>query len=283
VHGIGQQLLGERELLSDWVPALQDGLSRAGAAGLVDDDAIGMGFYGDLFRPPGQRLDTGDPPLTARDVEAGLESELLMAWWAEAARVDPVVVQPEAPDTLVRTPGSVQAGLRALRRSRFFGGLALRAMVADLRQVRRYLTEPDLRAAVGARVSALIGLDTEVVVGHSLGSVVAYEVLCAGIDTASVRAFVSLGAPLGIANPVFDRLQPAPADGKGQWPGGPHVAWTNVADAGDVVALVKDLRPRFGPSVAGFVVDNGALAHDVRPYLNDAVTGAAIAGGLESP
>jgi hypothetical protein len=282
VHGIGQQRVGERQLLSDWVPALQDGLARRGAAGLVDDDAIGMAFYGDLFRPPGERLDTGDPPLTAKDVEGGLELELLMSWWAEAARVDPAVVAPEARDTLVRTSKSVQAGLLALSRSRFFAGVALRAMVADLRQVRRYLTEPELRAAVRARASALIGPDTQVVVGHSLGSVVAYEVLCAAVDAAAMQAFVTLGAPLGIANLVFDRLEPAPTGGTGRWPGGPNVAWTNVVDAGDVVALVKDLRPRFGPGVAGFVVHNGAQAHDVRPYLSDPVTGAAIAGGLET-
>ncbi len=27
VHGIGQQLLGERELLSSWVPSLYDGVT----------------------------------------------------------------------------------------------------------------------------------------------------------------------------------------------------------------------------------------------------------------
>jgi hypothetical protein len=283
VHGIGQQRLGELELLKEWVPALQDGLTRAGAAGWVDDGAIGMGFYGDLFRPPGERLDAGDPPLTAKDVEEGLESELLMGWWSEAARVDPAVVPPDAAGTLARTPGSVQAGLRALSRSKFFSGVALRAMVADLRQVRRYLTEPKLRNEMRARVSALIGPDTEVVVGHSLGSVVAYEVLCSDVDTQSVRALVTLGSPLGIANTVFDRLEPAPANGKGRWPGGRNLSWTNVADAGDVVALVKDLRPKFGPELAAFMVDNGAHAHDVKPYLSDAVTGAAIAAALEGP
>jgi hypothetical protein len=282
VHGIGQQRLGERQLLSEWVPALLDGLRRAGAAGRVDDGAIGMGFYGDLFRPPGQRLDVGDPPLTAKDVRDWLESDLLTAWWAEAARVDPAVVPPEAPDTLARTPGSVQAGLRALSRSRFFSGVALRAMVSDLRQVRRYLTEPELRDAVRARVSALIGSDTEVVVGHSLGSVVAYEVLCSDVETQSVRALVTLGSPLGIANAVFDRLEPTPTDGKGRWPGGRNLAWANVADVGDVVALVKDLRPMFGSELAAFTVDNGARAHDVKPYLSDALTGAAIASGLEA-
>jgi hypothetical protein len=67
-----------------------------------------MAFYGDLFRPPGSPLGVGDPVYHASDVDAGVETELLLAWWAEAARIDQRVVAPSA-DTLVRTPGSVQA------------------------------------------------------------------------------------------------------------------------------------------------------------------------------
>ena len=290
VHGIGKQLDGEQTLLSQWRPALQDGLTRADATGLLADAEVGMAFYGDLFRPPGQQLAVGDPYFRASDVEPGFETELLLEWWNAAAAAEPQVVAPGA-DTLARTPGSVQAALRALSHSRFFGGLALRTLVFDLKQVRCYLTDPGLRAAARARVTRLIGPDTQVVVGHSLGSVVAYEALHA-LDASApsvgpedarghrLRALVTLGSPLGIPNLIFDRLQPAPGGGRGAWPGGPGLAWTNVADAGDVVALVKDLRPAFGDQLTGYVVHNGAHAHDARAYLTDRLTGAAIATGL---
>ncbi|MEH0532431.1 alpha/beta hydrolase [Streptomyces sp. 1222.2] len=152
----------------------------------------------------------------------------------------------------------MQAALRALSRSRFFSGLGLRALVFDVKQTRRYLLEPGLRQAARDRVSAAIGDDTRVVVAHSLGSVVAYETLCA-LDGHGVRALVTLGSPLGLRM-VFDRLQPAPAP-TGAWPGGDALAWTNLADQGDVVALVKDLRPLFGERVSGVVVHNGSHAH----------------------
>jgi hypothetical protein len=61
VHGIGKQLEGEQTLLGQWRPALQDGLTRAEATGLLADTEVGMAFYGDLFRPPGQPLAVGDP------------------------------------------------------------------------------------------------------------------------------------------------------------------------------------------------------------------------------
>jgi len=46
------------------------------------------------------------------------------------------------------------------------------------------------------------------------------------------------------------------------------------------VALVKDLRPLFDGNVSCYLVHNGSHAHDVRPYLTAAETGAAIAVGL---
>jgi hypothetical protein len=44
--------------------------------------------------------------------------------------------------------------------------------------------------------------------------------------------------------------------------------------------LVKNLRPLFDGRVACHLVNNGSHAHDVRPYLTAAETGAAIAAGL---
>ena len=89
------------------------------------------------------------------------------------------------------------------------------------------------------------------IVAHSLGSVVAYEVLCAAPGPA-VLSLVTLGSPLGLANLIFDRLQPEPGppgEGmRGHWPG-PVLSWTNIADAGDVVAAMEDLRPLFGAAI----------------------------------
>ncbi|XVS61856.1 hypothetical protein ACQPYE_26655 [Actinosynnema sp. CA-299493] len=288
MHGIGQQVLGERSLLKEWEPALLDGLSRhadtsgsVGSAravvGMAAVDPV-MAFYGDVFRPAGSFLAVGDPILGAADVQAGVERELLAAWWAEAARVDERVVPPGG-GTLAATPQWVQRGLVQLSNSSFFAGVALRTMVRDLKQVARYLTEPDVRGAARERVTRMLEADTRVVVAHSLGSVVAYEALCASPGH-GVRALVTLGSPLGIANLVFDRLDPPPVAARGAWPGDESLVWTNVADPGDVVALVKDLRPRFGDRVRNAVVDNGAKAHSVLPYLTDALTGAAIAAGL---
>lgn len=272
VHGVGKQRLGGNTLLKDWGPALADGLDRAKGPQLTPGD-LHMAFYGDLFRPPGQTLSVGDPVFTADDVD-DFEAELLMEWWASCARTDPAVPPPGG-DTLARSPRGVQTALRVLQHSRFFAELSLRALVFDLKQVRRYLTDADLRAAARSRVEEAIGPDTRVVVAHSLGSVVAYEALCARPDH-QVRSLVTLGSPLGMRM-VFDRLLPEP----GAWPGAAGVPrWTNVVDKGDVVAAVRDLSLFFGTEVDGKVVHNGSHAHDATLYLTAKETGEAVTEGL---
>ncbi|MEU6065875.1 MULTISPECIES: hypothetical protein [Streptomyces] len=273
VHGVGKQRLGSNSLLKDWEPALADGLERAGGPQPAQGD-LRMAFYGDLFRPPGHTLAVGDPIYTAEDVEDGVEAELLLEWWAACARTDPGVPPPGA-DTLARSPRAVQTALRVLQRSRFFADVSLRALVFDLKQVRRYLLDEGLREAARGRVEEAIGPDTRVVVAHSLGSVVAYEALCARTDH-RVRALVTIGSPLGMRM-IYERLLPEP----GGWPGDAStLRWTNVVDEGDVVAAVRDLSLFFGTGVRGKAVHNGSHAHDATLYLTARETGEAVAEGL---
>ncbi|MDT0269131.1 hypothetical protein RM844_22855 [Streptomyces sp. DSM 44915] len=277
VHGIAQQLRGGETLLADWYPALADGVGLAG--GRVAREEVSMAFYGDLFRAPGHR-GLGVPELTAADVTDELERELLLAWWRAAAAAEPAVPGPEA-RARARTPHLVRRALNALSGSAFFAGVSERLLVFSARQVRRYFTEPALRARIRDRLAAQLTAETRVVVAHSLGTVVAYEALCAETRHRDL-ALVTLGSPLGIRNLVFDRLDPAPADGRASWPGAVR-EWTNVADRGDAVALVAELAPRFGERVVDLGVHNGAKAHDVRPYLTARETGQAITDGLKQP
>ncbi|GAA1912413.1 hypothetical protein [Streptantibioticus ferralitis] len=56
----------------------------------------------------------------------------------------------------------------------------------------------------------------------------------------------------------------------------------HVADQGDVVALSKAFAPSFGDRITDFLVNNGAKAHDVKPYVTAVVSGRAVAAGLHT-
>lgn len=277
VHGIGQQFKGDAVIHAEWWPALSSGVRLAGGD-LRDGNDLACAFYGHLFRRPGSLA--ASPAYTARDVGAEEES-LLEALWIAAADAEPDRVPPPgayaAGTTLARTPQFVTRALNALSRSRFFANVSQRLLIGDLKQVVRYMGEPAVREAVLQTVLDLLTEETRVVVGHSLGAVVAYEALCR--KPMNVVSFVTLGSPLGIRNLIFDRLQPAPQAGVGCWPG--RVAhWTNIADAGDIVAVQRLLAPLFGGRVKDVLVHNGSDAHHGERYFTTAEAGAAIRAGL---
>lgn len=278
VHGIGQQYRGHAVLHSQWWPALQSGVRLAGVD-LTDSRDFECAFYAHRFRPPGTLGSAAR--LTAGDVNP-LEHDLLHLLWEEAARLEPAVVPAPAEfavhESLARVPLMIQRALNGLSRSAFFARIAQPLLIGDLRQVVQYINDPSTHDAILQEVLVSITEDTRVVIGHSLGSVIAYEALCRtgrrGIS------FISLGSPLGIRNIIYDRLSPRPTESYGaEWPAS-VCRWTNVADVGDVVALQRELAPLFGPQVRDVLVHNGAEAHHGERYLTSREVGEAVMTGL---
>ena len=278
VHGIAQQFKGGYQLGTAWFDALRDGLVAAGYQPLADSLApadVRVAFFGDLFRPAGA-MAGGEPPYTAADVKPGPERDLLAEFYQAAVDQDPSLGPPPG----AMGPGKVaaQAMLERLLRSRTFARTAQRGFIGNLKQVTAFLAAPDVKERVLERVHGEVTPDTRVIIGHSLGSVVAYEYL-ARYRPPQVALLVTLGSPLGIPNLVFDKLTPRPASGIGAWPG-TVAGWVNVADADDIVALRKQLASLFAsPGAAGVedhLVDNGDAPHAITRYLNAEPTGAAL-------
>lgn len=284
IHGIAQQYKGGNELRAQWLPALKDGLTAAGhreMSDTVQDEDLRVSFFGNLFRPKGA-MGTEFPPFTAEDLASEQEIKLLTDLYDQALAREPALGPPAGAlgPAKVRT----QVMLERLLRSRTFANLIPeRAFVGNLKQVIRFLGDPKMKKQVLDRVHEEINANTRVLIGHSLGSVIAYEYLCCH-RPAGMKLLVTLGSPLGIPNVVFDRLTPAPGPAGGSWPG-PVSSWVNVADPDDVVALRKDLAPLFPPPdgvtpIEDRRVDNGSEPHAIGPYLNAAETGGALAAVL---
>ncbi|MFC9589965.1 hypothetical protein [Streptomyces sp. NPDC056944] len=280
VHGIGQQYRGRFSLSDAWQIALKDGLSEAGhevEAEQVQPEDVRVMFFGGLFRPPGA-MSVEDEPYAEADIQKGPVNGLLRAFYDEALRQDPSLGPQEGAMLPGNVPVPARVMLERLVSLPLFGGIAKRALVGNLKQVNRYLVDETLKEEVLARVHAGVGEDTRVVIGHSLGSVVAYEYMCR-FQPPSVGLLLTLGSPLGIDKLVFDRLTPRPHDKKGAWAGSVP-SWVNVADEHDVVALCNRLADRFpGPdsqAVDDRLVDNGRAAHSIERYLNARETGSAL-------
>ncbi len=302
VHGIGQEQRSADTLEHEWLKSLAGGVRTAGHGDLADRlwrlrgspqgvDAR-MVFYGDLFLTPGQQ---GDEPGALspeqQELAGSLAQECLRT--AAARSSNPADRQEAARQLALLEAQGQEVGwqermrtpINALARIPWFAhastgvaGLHWRALV----QVTRYLTEQDLRRTVLDRVAALVGPDTLVLIGHSLGSVVAYEAAC--LLDRPLPLLLTLGSPLGLRTIVTQRVRPQPPC----YP--PRVQhWVNIADRDDLVAAEPDLEELFASSVpegavleGGVTVDNGAEPHSAAFYLTKQQVGEPIGETLRS-
>ncbi len=137
-------------------------------------------------------------------------------------------------------------------------GLKRRLMRILLRDVHHYLYDEPfcprsggekvrIRQEVRSRMVKALREGAEqggphVVIGHSLGSVIAYDVLTGDDDVPEIDALITLGSPLGISE-VRERLAPPWTEQDG-WPAErlPTGSWNNIYDLLDPVCGFKDRR-----------------------------------------
>ncbi|MBE1578221.1 hypothetical protein ACFORH_17335 [Amycolatopsis roodepoortensis] len=295
VHGIAQEQKSADTLEAEWLPSLAGGVRLAGDSALADavwrDARPGdarMAFYGDLFRKDGQQ--GGADELTADEWAL---AETLAAEWlrnaASSASRESDRNRAKAELDLLGGPVGETQGVRAAARpvlnalvrlkpfARLGVAFAERVMVKALKQVTLYLTDDTIRERVQERVAEHIGPETEVIVGHSLGSVVAYE--AAHRHGRPLPLLLTLGSPLGLRTVVYERTRPQPPSVP------PGVArWVNLADRDDLVAARPDLSGLFpgadGVLDSGYTVDNGAKPHEAAFYLAKRRTGEVLSQAL---
>jgi hypothetical protein len=267
VHGIDNQAESADLIENDWLPALAGGVRLAGRGDLADrlwpprarPDAIECraAYYGHLFRAP-DRMGVGEDPRDWTPEQTALAEALALEWLEHVAERAPTgsadAEQARQALDIAREPARVGAmgrgnvlrqALKTLARVSWVADMGMyvaeRLFLTSLAQVTRYLTDDATRARAREAVLGLVAADTRAIIGHSLGSVVAYE--CAHRLERPLPLLVTLGSPLGLRTLVADRLDPPPS-----FP--PRVvAWLNVANREDVVAAEPDLRPRFAQDV----------------------------------
>jgi hypothetical protein len=272
VHGIAKQQLGRHQLRNPWARALADGMERA-TGHRVPVPPCDVAFYGDLFLPPtkdGAKGGDRDSVPGLADLAAAEVADLVSAASEVLAEDELAAAATVAAKGYTRVPLALQAVLRALDRR--LGASAGVLFVAELRQVRRYLLDPVLKAEADARVAAAVTGDCRVLIGHSLGSVVALE-FARQNPAHRLDLLLTLGSPLGLRM-VRDRL-PDPAYGASAGLPGNVKAWVNLRDPRDPVACAGGLKA-WWPGVRDVEVNNQSDAHAVERYLSKREAGEAV-------
>lgn len=92
-------------------------------------------------------------------------------------------------------------------------------------------------------------------ISHSLGSIIAYDVLTSGAANLSIDTLVTIGSPLGlpiIKSRIFaERKQDSVPIGSLKTPDSIRTHWYNLADVKDKIAINYTLRDDFAENSAG--------------------------------
>ncbi len=287
IHGRSQQLKDPAALKAEWLTALEAGLAKSGLTLPIAESDVHFPFYGDTLID----LMEGSTPEEAAEVivkgegDAG-EEEFVADVVDEIRRQqgiseDELVAEAQAElvEKGVRNWAWVQAGLAALdRKVPGASGLSISLVTRD---VYAYLVTQSIRDEIDEGVSAAFtpGAET-VVVAHSLGTVVAAQVLKTYGDSEGwvVPQLVTVGSPLGISRIRQEIVPP-------RWPGCVG-AWFNAMDPRDVVPLFP-LTPEHYAVGAGHEilnktdVDNHTSnRHGITGYLDDAATAKVVYDAL---
>lgn len=251
VHGRGQERKEASALKREWLDALGEGLAKSGLSLPVPEEDVRFPFYGDtLVDLLGGRTAEDAAQVIVRGEESDEEERQFVRAVLEEVRLargigEDDLAEVAGGEVVERGPLNwewLQAVLKVIDRRVPFGSGASIALAT--RDVYHYLTNSNTSGVIDAGVASAISPDREtVVVGHSLGSVVAYQVLSdRGTEEGwKVPLLLTVGSPLGVQ-------QIRRYVGRARRARVPECVtrWENAMDERDVVALYP-LTPEHFP------------------------------------
>ncbi|MEV7970470.1 serine protease [Sphaerisporangium sp. NPDC088356] len=272
VHGRSQEGRDPEAVRREWTAGLNKGLTLAGSP-LVDPADVWLPFYGDRFHDAMTGLESA--PVLAGAVTDNVAAALAPSSPTTRLLYEQLIAEAAAK---ARMPAdSVSEGLTTPLQ-RMLSWLAAttnldRFLIAKIfRDVAAYLDNPDIRRTVlDAVCETLPASGPIVLVTHSLGTVVAMDLLTRLPATLEVPLLVTAGSPLGLDS-VYTRLLS----------GGPHspaqvTRWLNVWSPADPVAIGCPLRDDWTGPLEEAAVDNPLeRAHLIEEYLAHPAIAQAI-------
>jgi len=278
IHGRSQQQKNPEELRLHWKSCIEAAFRRDGFE-LPDRIEMVFPFYGDDLDRLVQQVNgplltnillRGEDDITQQEeLRVEILDEMIRAKEIDRADIESKIPgdAAERSAALERGPQNwrfVLAMLRALDET----PLGAKAIDEITRDVWVYLTFGGVQTRIDAIVNGMLNEEPSIVISHSLGTIVAYNVLSKRSENAPrVPLFLTLGSPLGI-KAISARLQKPLAN-----PGGVE-RWVNARDKRDVVALhpLDSTYFDIAPAIEDFSnVDNfDKDRHSIDGYLADA-------------
>jgi hypothetical protein len=280
VHGRSQENKVAQSLKAEWLQAAIDGIAAAALSPLpaLSSGSVELPYYGDLlFKLTEDASKAAFNALIERGAAASAPSseeqaftQAIVFQMAAAQGITPEQITAEMNNAVVTMDvqnwPAVLAALRLLNRIPQISQTVIELVTRD---VWYYLTKKGLRMQIDKVVSDAIPADEPcVIVAHSLGTIVAYNLLM-NQARSNVRALITIGSPLGIES-IWSRL---PSDKPPRRAPSGVPIWFNARDAQDTVALYEIQGATYSgdPVVSNYsgVKNTSDNHHGIVEYLHD--------------
>jgi hypothetical protein len=287
IHGRSQEGKSPTVLQDAWAQAMTRGFAAASLAPPGEWEIV-FPYYGDLlFRlteDVGREsfntlVDRGAAAAAPPAEEQEFMQELVFAI-AEAKGISLDAIAKESAASVVeRGIQNWKAVLAALRLLDRVEGVGQTSIELFTRDVWYYLTKKGLRLRINEVVdNAIPTSEPCVLVAHSLGTVVAYNLLMNRAELSNVKGLVTIGSPLGI-EAIYSRL---PSDVTPRKAPEGLASWFNARDPQDTVALYEISSSTFRgvPVVVNYsgAENRSDNHHGIVQYLEDRTIAKAIYG-----
>ncbi|MEU3620139.1 hypothetical protein ABZ725_48865 [Streptomyces sp. NPDC006872] len=289
VHGRAQQGKDPDTLKAEWLAALAKGLAKSGLSLPIPETAVHFPYYGNTLAAmlDGDSADVVLRGAGADDDERAFTGAVLEEFRRNAGVTDEQILAAADTDVVGRGPldwSWIRAMALALDRVPGASGTSIALFAHDVYQ---YLRNSTIREEIESGVVAAFSPGAEVVVvGHSLGSVVTYNLLRreGHLRGWRVPLYVTLGSPLAVLaiRRALKRFQPTRCP--------PCVdQWFNALDSRDIVAL-RPLTPGSFPldpeqpaiTNKTDVLNHTENRHGIVGYLDDEEVAQRIHDSLTS-
>lgn len=278
----GQPPFDGPSLKEAWTKDFQAGLTASGGA-LPSGLDIGLPFYGCKLQ---EYVIQSQLPMSSDLLAHGgstdddyldFRAEMTQTFAADAGITQKDIEREFGDDPTPHGPENykwVIATVRAI--DKHVPGLSASFLEEFMRDVYLYCRFPKVRADIDGIVRAAITPEPSVVVAHSLGTVVAYNVLRNDQRSLTVPLFVTVGCPLAI-RAIRKTLAPL-TDPQ------PVGSWYNAFDPKDIVAL--NPLDTNGFSIGRSIENNGTVAnftenhHGIEGYLGDRILARRVTAEL---
>lgn len=289
IHGRAQEFKDATALKNEWIASWKLGLDAAHLPYPIQDGDVAFPYYGQtLFdlvegKTPEEAAKVIVRGTAPSDEGRAFIEAILREQMAKFNISDRQILTLQGLDVNQRGPQHwewVQGILRAL--DKHVPGASGASIALITNDVYQYLTSGGIRDIIETGVrNAMTSDQPTVVVSHSLGTVVAYQLLRREGAAArwSVPTFITLGSPLGV-NRIKKELRPI---SRPQCIGD----WFNAIDERDVVALypLDDANFPVDPSIRNKtdVMNDTENHHGISGYLSDPEVAKTIYDALVAP